>query len=392
MKNITIAILLLFAASSCNKQEWDIVTSTACQLNETVNEAHSKAAPLQALLNKYAGLGIPGLSIAIYSPEGYWAGAAGYAKLEDKTEMQPCHLHYSQSVAKTYMAVAILKLYEEGKINLDEKITKYLPAEKTDKVTGADQITVRMLLNHTSGVAEYNMDPEYVSYLLAHPLHAFSTMDYLGYIDGDEMQFTPGEKYRYTNTNYVLLALIGDQLTGDHAKFIRDELFQPLGLENSFYRNDANYLNHPLLVNSYWDRYSNGVLENCSQMQQVNVGSLIGDDGIIASPIDHINFFRGLFEGQLLTQPTLDQMLTFVSNNTGANAYGYGLGIHNDPYNGHPEYGHTGGGIGAGCELGYLPDQDIYFFIAINIGTILSSPITAKAENIRSELLDILVE
>lgn len=392
MKNITIALLFVLAASSCSKQEWDITTNTTCSINEPINGSHSKAAPLQALIDKYAGIGIPGLSIAVYSPEGYWAGAAGYAKLEDKTVMQPCHFQYSQSVAKTYMAVAILKLYEAGKINLDEKITKYLPAEVTDKVTGADQVTVRMLLNHTSGIAEYNMDAAYVSYLLQHPLHVFTTMDYLDYIDGDDMQFSPGEKYRYTNTNYMLLALIGDQLTGDHAKFIRDEIFQPLGLTNSFYRNDAGYLNNPLLVNSYWDRYGNGVLENCSQMQQINVASLIGDDGIIASPIDYLKFLRGLFEGQLLTQPTLDQMLTFVSNDTGANAYGYGLGIHNDPYQGHHEYGHTGGGIGAGCELGYLPDQDIYFFISINIGTILSSPITAKAENIRNELLHILVE
>jgi D-alanyl-D-alanine carboxypeptidase len=109
-----------------------------------------------------------------------------------------------------------------------------------------------------------------------------------------------------------LLALIGDQITGDHAKFIRDEIFKPLGLEHSFYRDDANYLNQPDLVNSYWDRYSNSVLENCSEMQNVNVGSLIGDDGIIASPIDYIKFLKGLFDGELLSPSSMDQMLTFV--------------------------------------------------------------------------------
>jgi D-alanyl-D-alanine carboxypeptidase len=127
-------------------------------------------------------------------------------------------------------------------------------------------------------------------------------------------------------------------------------------------------------------------------MQQVNVASLIGDDGIIASPIDYVKFLKGLFEGQLLSQPTMDQMLTFVKNDTGQYAYGYGLGIHSDPYRQHPEYGHTGGGIGAGCELGYLPEQNTYFFVAINIGTIISSPITAQAENIRDEILDVLIE
>jgi D-alanyl-D-alanine carboxypeptidase len=127
-------------------------------------------------------------------------------------------------------------------------------------------------------------------------------------------------------------------------------------------------------------------------MQNVNVGSLIGDDGMIASPIDYLKFLKGLFEGQLISQSSLDQMLTFVKNDTEKDAYGYGLGIHNDPYKGHPEYGHTGGGIGAGCELGYLPDSNVYFFVALNMGTVISSPITDKAANIREEILDVLIE
>ena len=171
-----------------------------------------------------------------------------------------------------------------------------------------------MLLNHTSGIPEYNSQPAYVTYLLQHPLHTFSTMDYLNFIKGQSLQFTPGSKHQYTNTNYVLLALIGDQITGDHAKFIRDIIFVPLGLVNSFYREDENYLNKPELVNSYWDRYSNGVIENCSKMQQTNVASLIGDDGIIATPIDYIQFLKALFEGQILSQATMNQMLEFVKN------------------------------------------------------------------------------
>jgi D-alanyl-D-alanine carboxypeptidase len=217
-------------------------------------------------------------------------------------------------------------------------------------------------------------------------------MDYLGFINGKPSQFTPGSRYRYTNTNYELLAIIGDQLTGDHAKYIRDKIFKPLGLIHSFYREDANYLNQPDLVNSYWDRYSNGAIENCSQMQQINVASLIGDDGMIASPIDYVKFLKGLFDGELLSAPTMDQMLTFVKNDTGKYAYGYGLGIHYDPYNQHTEYGHTGGGIGAGCELGYLPDKNIFFFIAINMGTSVGSPILDGATNLRDEVLKVLVE
>jgi D-alanyl-D-alanine carboxypeptidase len=391
MKYFSFALILLIA-SSCSKQAWDITTSTTCILDEDINMQHSKAAALQSIMDKYTKQGLPGVSIAIYSSEGYWAGASGFSKIETETPMQICHLQYSQSVSKTYMAVAILKLYEEGKINLDEKITAYLPQDVISKVTGADQVTVRMLLNHTSGVAEYNDKAAYVSYLIQHPLHVFSTMDYLEYIEGDDLQFTPGSKYRYTNTNYELLALIGDQITGDHAKYIRDEIFKPLGLMQTFYRDDANYLNKPELVNSYWDRYSNGVIENCSQMQQVNVGSLIGDDGMIATPVDYVKFLQGLFAGELLSPATMDQMLTFVKNDTGTYAYGYGLGIHDDHYKQHTLYGHTGGGIGAACELEYVPDKNVFFFLAINMGTSINSPILDGVSKLRDEVLDVLVE
>lgn len=390
MKYFSILLFVVFI-SSCSKQTWEIA-GNACTFQDDINADYSKAGQLQNLLDKYAGIGLPGIAIAVYSPEGFWAGSAGYAKLENKTLMQPCHLQYSQSVSKTYLAVAMLKLSEQGQINLDEKITAYLPAEVTKKVTGAEKVTVRQLMNHTSGIAEYNDKPAYVSYLLQHPLHVFTTMDYLDFIEGDDMQFEPGSKLRYTNTNYLLLALIGDQLTGDHAKYLRDQIFKPLGLVNSYYRDDENYLNQPDLVNSYWDRYSNSALENCSAMQKVNVGSLIGDDGIIAAPADYVSFLKALFEDQLLTPSSMDQMLTFVKNDTGQYAYGYGLGISNDPYKEHNVYGHSGGGIGAGCLLEYIPDKDTYFFIAINIGTIISSPVTEKAADIREEILEVILE
>jgi D-alanyl-D-alanine carboxypeptidase len=101
---------------------------------------------------------------------------------------------------------------------------------------------------------------------------------------------------------------------------------------------------------------------------------------------------RGLFEGELLSPSTMQQMLTFVKDDAAKDSSGYGLGIHSDPFNGHPEYGHTGGGIGAGCELGYLPDQKTYFFVAINIGTVIESPVTDKATNMRDEIVKVLTE
>ena len=88
-----------------------------------------------------------------------------------------------------------------------------------------------MLLNHTSGVPEYNSNPSFVSDVIQHPLDNFSAIDCLKSIAGQDLQFTPGSKYVYTNTNYLLLSLIGDAITGDHAAYIKKNIFKPLGLE-----------------------------------------------------------------------------------------------------------------------------------------------------------------
>src|SRR5580765_4187388 len=98
MKNLSL-LLLLFLSASCSKQSWEIATNT-CTLNETINTSYSKAAQLQSIMDKYTKAGIPGVVIAVYSPEGYWASASGFSKIENQTLMQPCHLQYSQSVSK----------------------------------------------------------------------------------------------------------------------------------------------------------------------------------------------------------------------------------------------------------------------------------------------------
>lgn len=357
---------------------------------EGINPNHSKAKPLQSILEELTHLGIPGSSMAIYSSEGWWIGSAGYAKIEDKTLMQTCHLQYLQSVAKTYMAVGILKLYELGKIDLDAPITNYLPEKYSRFIKDAAKVTVRMALNHTSGIPEYNLIPAYVTKLLQRPDYFFTAEDYLTYIDKKSLDFEPGSKYSYRNTNYVVLSLICDAITGDHAKFLTETIIKPLSLINTYYRVDPGYLNYPNLVNSYWDRFSNGIVENASLLQRNNVRVLVGDDGIVATPIEAVKFLRGLLEGKLLSEATMKIMKSWAKDSKGN--FTYGLGLDYASFGGHPAYGHSGGGIGAGCQLYYFPEKNVYMFIGINLGTVTESPLHTKAEKtverIYSTLLD----
>ncbi|HEY5824814.1 MAG TPA: serine hydrolase domain-containing protein, partial [Cyclobacteriaceae bacterium] len=130
----------------------------------TCKEFHStstylKEKDIQVELDQITREGIPGVSMAIYSEEGWWTASSGYAKIEGEVLMQSCHLHYLQSISKTYMSIGILKLYEQGKIDLEAAMTKYLPEKYSRYISDADKITVRMLLNHTSGIPEYNQIP-----------------------------------------------------------------------------------------------------------------------------------------------------------------------------------------------------------------------------------------
>ncbi len=389
MKKILVFVVVMLIFSGCATYMQDL-NITPCSSSQEINSDYSKAKSIQPVIDQLVTEGIPGCALAIYSEEGWWTSAAGVAKIENNTPMESCNLQYLQSVAKTYMAVGILKLYEQGKIDLQAPMTTYLPEKYARYITDGDRVTMQMLLNHTSGIAEYNFQPDYVSKLLQHPDYKFVPEEYLKYIDGKPMDFEPGSKYSYRNTNYLLLALIADAITGDHAAFLSETIFKPLGLGNTFYRHEPDYLYYPQLVNSYWDRYSNSIVENVSQMQRNNVASLIGDDGIVATPVDAVKFLRGLMEGQLLQPTTLDLMKTWVNDSKGNPTYG--LGLDYTMFQGEVAYGHSGGGIGAGCNLYYFPKQNIYVFIANNLGTVTDSPIHKEAEKSVDKFYEVLLK
>ncbi|MEN0052885.1 MAG: serine hydrolase domain-containing protein [Mucilaginibacter sp.] len=265
-----------------------------CRIVVPINNNYAKSDSLHDIMKRYVKTGLPGIVMAVYSEkDGWWAGAEGYANIERKRPMENCDLQYLQSVSKTYMAVAIMQLKEAGKINLDAPIKKYLPAKYTGIVKNAAAITVRMLLNHTSGIPEYSTDPGFVAYVMEHPAHKLTTEFVIGTIKGKEPMFAPGSKHVYCNTNYELLAVIADAITGDHAAYIAKHIFEKLGLRNTFYRNDPDYLHYPNLTDSYWDVLNTGKPANISAIQRANVASYIGDDGIVCTPVDAVKFLKG---------------------------------------------------------------------------------------------------
>jgi D-alanyl-D-alanine carboxypeptidase len=389
MKRIIVYSFIAAAlATACSPYVGDLAIKS-CD-GPTQTNACSTRDSAQQILNNLVHNGVPGVVLSIQTPTTSWSVAQGLAKVEDKTPMALCHLQYLQSISKTYLAVCVLKLHEENKIDLDAPMTRFLPEKYSRYIDKASTITVRMLMNHTSGIPEYNSIPTYITALLQHPEREFTAEDYLKYIDGKPLDFAPASKYSYRNTNYVVLALIVDAITGDHARYMQDVIFTPLGLTSTFYRNDSLYLNYPQLVNTYWDRYSDGLLENISLLQRNNVRALIGDDGIVTTPEEALSFLKGLMQGKLLKPSTLELMKSWANDSKGNPTYG--LGLDYGKFQGHTGYGHSGGGLGAGCQLYYFPEKDTYMFVAINLGTVTESPLhkqtTAALEKLYRLMLD----
>ncbi|SHG26031.1 serine hydrolase domain-containing protein [Flagellimonas flava] len=389
MKRLSIKIYIVWIAVMFNNALAQDFMVHPCESVQPIG-GFVRAEALDEAMGKLVRNGVPGAAIAVFSDNGWWYTAKGFSRIEDKTPLRICNLQYLQSVAKTYHAVAILKLHEQGKIDLDKPITDYLPKNISGYISEAGKISVKMLLNHTSGIPEYNFNPNYVARLLQTPEYAFTGEDYLGYIRKKPLDFEPGSRYSYRNTNYVLLALILDQITGDHAQCIDDIIFKPLGLSSTFYRNDANFLNYQELVNSYWDRNSTGIVENATYLQRKNVQHMIGDDGIVTTPVEAVKFLKGLMEGQLLSKKTLGLMKQWVKNDKGE--FAYGLGLDFVQVGNLEAYGHSGGGIGAGCELYYIPEKNLYYFLAVNLGTVTYSPLHDGIEKIRAEIYSILLQ
>jgi len=254
----------------------------------------------QSILNAFVKKGHPGVSVLVRTrEEGTWNGTAGYARLEDQTPVRPEHLFHTLSCAKAYTATAILMLWEEGLIDLDARIDRYLPADLCDDLPNGHAATVHHLLTHTSGIPDFDDNMPYFE--VFNDPYAPTWEDALEIVKAMPPLFPPGMGCQYRNTNYTLLALIIDQIAGSHAAFLDTRIFRPLGLANTYYKIQAGLPRPPKMVNIYYDRYGDGCLENLTdEMCAINQNGSIGSAGVIADMTDCARFMEALAGGELI--------------------------------------------------------------------------------------------
>ena len=201
-------------------------------------------APLKARLQRGVDRGYPGMAMVVQGPDRRLRGAAtGFADLERHIRMRPDDGFHIGSVTKTFTAVAALRLVDQGRLDLGSTLKDVL-GEAAGRIPYADQITISQLLDHASGIYPTNNDLDYLNTVVgpqADPARVWSFEEMIALADKSRQPPThkPGEGHSYSDTNYILLGMIVEKVTGQPFKeYVRETIFRPLGMGSTYFYSD----------------------------------------------------------------------------------------------------------------------------------------------------------
>lgn len=281
--------------------------------------------------------------------------AAGMADLELGVPLAPDMVFEIGSITKQFTAAAIMMLAEDGKLSLDDPITKHLP----DYPAYGGGITIEHLLTHTSGIVSYTNIPGY----MASSVHNDVTPAELIAVFKDlPVEFAPRERWAYNNSGYILLGAIVEAASGmPYERFVQQRIFDPLGMTHSYYGSSSRII--PNRASGY-DGGEGGLVNQryLSFTQPYAAGSLM------MTVEDWYRWSRALFGGRLVSAASVARMTTPYALASGeSSGYGYGLGIAD--VRGHRAVRHGGGIFGFSTDGIYLPDDDVYVAVFANTTT-----------------------
>ncbi|HDR7871855.1 TPA: beta-lactamase family protein [Bacillus wiedmannii] len=275
----------------------------------------------------------------------HWSYATGIASYEVPRAVEPNFSFRIGSITKTFTASVILQLAEEKQLNLDDSVEKWLPGVVKGNGYDGNKITIRQLLNHTSGIASYtDVDMRDIT-LPQNPYRYYTADELIGVGLAKQPVFASGEGWDYSNTNTVLAGQIIQKVTGDtYAEQIRKRFIEPLGLKETFVM-EAN----PHIPGEHATGYNMDRSGHLYDLTEINQSWANAAGNMVSSVKDLTTFFSALLGGKLLNQEMMDQMLTTVDSPIGK----VGLGIYEEKTpDGQSYWGHAGGTFGFESRVG----------------------------------------
>ncbi|ATI52600.1 serine hydrolase domain-containing protein [Bacillus tropicus] len=289
-------------------------------------------------------LGYPGILAQISKGGKTWSYTAGVADLTTKKPMKADFRFRIGSVTKTFIATVLLQLSGENRLNLDDSIEKWLPGVIQGNGYDGNQITIRQILNHTSGIAEYMNSKDFD---IMDTKKSYTAEEFVKMGISLPPDFAPGKGWSYSNTGYVLMGILIEKVTGNsYAEEVENRIIEPLDLSNTFLPGNSSVIPGTKHARGYIQ------LDGASELKDVTYINPGSSDGDIISTADDLNkFFSYLLSGKLLKEQQLNQMLTTVP--TDREGAGYGLGIVEFKLpNGVSVWGHRGSVLGFSTFVG----------------------------------------
>lgn len=327
------------------------------------NPTHPAVQSVEAITEQAVANGVPGVVMLISTPEdGLWVSAKGYIDLKNNILLKPNSLSRIGSITKMFTAVVIHQLAQEGKLSLDDPVSKYLPETLTHGIANADQATIRQLLGHTSGIVNYTDYFDIPALYKSGTNKDLTTLSALELVSGLPPTFAPGTGAKYSNTNYILLGFIAEAVTGQPIKELYQErIFTPLGLQSTYYDPDLPVQRG--VARGYLD-FPAGNLIDSTEFDQA---ARTPDGGIVSNVYDMATFIQALIQDKRLLSETEYAAMTddfHLDDRLGCCA-GYGI-LRATLSNGEFAYGHSGGHFGYTAELWYVPTQKLSIAYLVN--------------------------
>jgi len=270
-----------------------------------------------------------GVILAIVEADGDVIAAASPGVQTEGDTIRPDQRFRIGSVTKTFVATVMLQLYDEGLVDLDAPAADYL-----SEPTMPEGVTVRQLLGHTSGAPEYVGHEGYWERVRGSPAVPLTPRDILNFIRDDPPLFEPGARWSYSNTNYIYLGLLIEAVTGEEvAAVLRDRIIGPLGLEDTYLA--GNEYGPPVVQAPIWiPEVPSPTCDTCLVGLQHDYPYASTATGawtagaIVSSAADLATFFTALFDGALISDDALAQMISGEPLSGGHDpVVGYGLGL-----------------------------------------------------------------
>ncbi|WP_459500474.1 serine hydrolase domain-containing protein [Bacillus sp. C1] len=334
-----VSLALLIAGSSLYTTPTSIVKAESTQ--NVSSSSHTSTQrdrdSVKQAMRDTLHLGYPGILAKASEGGKTWSYAAGIADLRTKKPMKTDFRFRVGSVTKTFTATVVLQLAGENRLNLDDSIEKWLPGIIQGNGYDGNQITIRQILNHTSGIAEYSISKDFD---VTNTKKSYTDEELVKMGISLPPDFVPGKGWSYSNTGYVLLGILIEKVTGNsYAEEIENRIVEPLELSNTFLPGNSSVIPGTNHARGYF--YPNGA----SELKDVTYynPSMGKSAGEMISTADDLNkFFSYLLSGKLLKEQQLKQMLTTVPTGI-AEFGGYGLGIFETKLpNGVSIWGHGG--------------------------------------------------